>query len=268
MLKNVKNGKVPIGNTSAYYVSFGKGSKNLIIIPGIGDGFKTVKGLAIPLSLMYKKFSKDYRAYIFSRRNRLPLGFSSEDMANDIIQHMSDLKINKADVFGVSQGGMIAQYVAINAPKKVNKLVLAVTLAQPNQILKESINTWLKLAKNKDYKGIMLDIAERSYTGRHLKKQRKLYGLAGSFEKNVTYDRFINQAKSCLKHNTVAKLHQIKAPTLVIGARQDKALGVAGSEELAQKIPNSELLIYDKYSHGVYGQARNFNRKVLKFFKQ
>lgn len=268
MINNAKNGIIAIDNTNAYYISFGKGKKNLIIIPGIGDGLKLVKGLAIPFSMMYKIFCDDYRVYVFSRRNNLPKGFSTEDMANDIISHMEDLKIDCADVVGVSQGGMIAQYIAINAPEKVNKLVLAVTVPRSNKILEDSINTWIKLAKNNDYKGIMVDTAERSYTGKYLEKQRKLYRFLGLFGKNATYDRFINEAESCLKHDALKKLKEIKSPTLVIGAKQDKALGVSGSEILAKNISNSELYIYDEYSHGVYEQAKDFNQKVLKFLKK
>ena len=164
MFYNAKNGKINIDNTTAYYISFGKGNKNLIIIPGLGDGLKLVKGLAIPFSIMYRIFCEDYRVYVFSRRNDLPRGFSTENMANDIIKHMDDLKIDSADIVGVSQGGMIAQYIAINAPEKVNKLVFAVTVPKSNEILDDSINTWITMAKKKDYKGIMMDTAERSYT--------------------------------------------------------------------------------------------------------
>jgi len=268
MFYNAKNGKITIDNTNAYYISFGKGKKNLIIIPGVGDGLKLVKGLAIPFSVMYKIFCEDYRVYVFSRRNNLPKGFSTEDMANDIIKHMEDLKIDSADVVGVSQGGMIAQYIAINAPEKVNKLVLTVTVAKSNEVLENSINTWIQMARNKDYKGIMLDTAERSYTGKYLEKQRKIYRFLGLFGKNATYDRFINEAESCLKHDTSKKLKEIKCPTLVIGAKQDKVLGVSGSEILAKSIPKSELYIYDEYSHGVYEQAKDFNQKVLKYLKK
>ena len=265
MFYKAKNEKINIADTTAHYISFGKGSKNLIIIPGVGDGFKTVKGLAIPFSIMYKMFAKDFKVYVFSRRNVIPKDFSTEDMANDIINHMEKLNIDKADIVGVSQGGMIAQYIAINAPEKVNKLVLAVTLSRPNEILEESINGWIEKAKNKDYKGIMIDTAEKSYTGKFLEKNRKLLGMLG---KNATYERFIIQAKACLKHNTYNYLEKIKCPTLIIGARKDKALGIIGSEELAEKIANSEIYIYEEYSHGVYEQAKDFNDRVLEYLKR
>lgn len=46
---------------------------------------------------------------------------------------MDALKIANADIFGVSQGGMIAQYLAIDRADLVNKLVLAVTLSKNNK---------------------------------------------------------------------------------------------------------------------------------------
>ena len=168
MLYNAKNERINIDNTTANYISFGKGKRNLIIIPGVGDGFKTVKGLALPFAFLYKLFAKDFKVYVFSRRNIIKEDFSTEDMANDIINHMEKLDIDKADIVGVSQGGMIAQYIAINAPRKVNKLVLVVTAPRTNEILNEVVRDWIEKARNEDYKGIMVDNTEKSYTGSYL----------------------------------------------------------------------------------------------------
>ena len=162
---------------------------------------------------------------------------------------------------------MIAQYVAINAPERVKKLVLVVTTPRSNDILKETIEDWIEKAKNKDYKGIMIDTAEKSYTGKYLNKNRKLYKLIGIMGKNALYDRFIIEAKSCLNHNAYNELNKIECPTLIIGAKRDKAVGIIGSEEMAKKIKNSKLHIYDEYSHGVYEQAKDFNDTVLNFLK-
>ena len=268
MFKKAKNSSIKIDNTNTYYISFGKGDKNLIIIPGLGEGFKSVKGLAIPLAIMYKKFAKDYKVYCFSRRTDIPDNFSTEDMANDIINHMKELNIDKADIVGVSQGGMIAQYIAINAPDLVNKLILVVTVARPNNILVESVNTWIDMAKHNDYRGVMIDTAERSYTGKYLNKSRKLYGFIGKFGKKANYERFIKQANACLNHNSYDKLNRITCPTLIIGADQDKALGIEGSYELHEKITSSELYIYKGYSHGVYEQAKDFNKRIKDYLKK
>ena len=60
-------------------------------------------------------------------------GYSTRDMAEDLAFGMQTLGITRAKVLGVSQGGMIAQYLAIDHPELVDRLVLAVTLSRPNE---------------------------------------------------------------------------------------------------------------------------------------
>ncbi len=43
MLYNAHNRSVRVGNSEMDYVSFGNGNKNLIMLPGLGDGLSTVK---------------------------------------------------------------------------------------------------------------------------------------------------------------------------------------------------------------------------------
>lgn len=150
MFYNARNCNIKIGDTDMDYISFGNGNKSLVIIPGLGDALKTVKGSAVTFALMYKLFAKDYKVYVFSRKNKLKQDCSTRDMATDLADVMNQLNITKAFVLGVSQGGMIAQYLAIDYPELVEKLVLAVTLCQPNETSKSVISNWLLLAKEKD----------------------------------------------------------------------------------------------------------------------
>lgn len=267
MLYHSKNGKIDIDNTNIDYICFGKGKKVLIMIPGLGDGMKTVKGMALPLAYMYKSFAKDFKVYVFSRRNDLPYGFTTSDMAEDIVRMMELLNISSADFLGISQGGMIAQCVAIQHPEKVKKLVLAVTSSKPNHIMEETVKYWIKKAKEKDYKSIFVDTAEKTYTEKYLKRYRKFYGILGTVGKTKEYKRFIIQAQSCLEHNTYNELEKIESPTFIIGASEDKIVGVNASKEIAERIKNSEFYVYNGYGHGVYEEAKNFNDKVLKYLK-
>ena len=268
MINNAKNGLIKIDDSDVYYLTFGKGKKNLIIIPGVGDGFKTVKGMALIFSFLYRKYIKDYQVYVFSRRNHLKEGFTINDMAKDLINHMEKLGITKADIVGVSQGGMIAQSVALLDPNKVNKLVLVVTVPRPNEILTSSITKWIKMAEEKNYQGIMLDSLEKSYTEKYANKQKKYYKFLTFVGKNASFERFIIEAKACLNFNVYNELSNIKCPTLIVGAGKDKVLGIEGSNELHKKIKNSELYVYDKYSHGVYEEAKDFNDRIISFLEK
>jgi len=265
MFYNTANGNIKIGNTDMDYISFGKGDKSLVMLPGLGDGLKTVKGAAIAIAIMYKCFAYRYKVYVFSRKNQLEKGYSTRDMAEDCKTAMEKLGIAQADVMGISQGGMIAQYITIDYPELVEKLVLAVTLSRQNETVQEVIGSWLKMAELNDYKSIFIDTTEKSYTEKRLKKYRPLYSLLGKIGKPKDFSRFIIQANACISHNAYDEIEKIKCPTLIIGVDNDKVVGVNSSEEISEKIENSKLIIYEGFGHGVYEEAKDFNHRVLDF---
>ena len=87
----------------------------------------------------------------------------------------------------------------------------------------------------------------------------------GKLTKPKSYERFFIQADACLKHNAFDNLHQIQAPTLVIGGEKDNALGGGASREIAAQIPGAELRMYEQWGHGLYEEAGDFNQTVLNF---
>lgn len=267
MFYNAKNLTLKIGDTEMDYISFGKGSKNLVMIPGGGDGLATVKGLAVPIAFSYRMFADDYRVYVFSRKNCLNEGYSTRDMADDQAEAMRKLGISKAMVLGVSQGGMISQYLAIDHPDLVEKLVLAVTLSKQNDAVKQVLGKWIELAEQGDHKQLMINTAENSYSEKYLKKYRLIYPILGLIGKPKNYERFIIQINSCLGHDAYDELEKIKCPVLVIGGRQDKIVTGKASEEISEKL-GCEIYMYDDLGHAAYEEAKDFNERVLAFFKE
>ena len=71
MFWNAKGGRIHIEDTDMDYITFGQGDDVLVMIPGLGDGLTTVKGMALPLAYTYRMYAKDYSVYIFSRKNHL-----------------------------------------------------------------------------------------------------------------------------------------------------------------------------------------------------
>ena len=267
MFWNAKNGSVRIGDSDMHYVTFGEGADTLIMLPGLGDGLHTVKGLAVPMSMTYRVFAKKYKVYVFSRKNHLEEWYSTRDMARDQAEAMNTLGIRKANVLGISQGGMIAQYLAIDHPELVEKLVLAVTLSKQNELIQNVVGHWISLAERGDYKNLMTDTAEHSYSEKYIKKYRLLYPVLGTLGKPKDFRRFLIQAKSCISHNAYSNLDKITCPTLVIGGECDKIVGAAASRETAEKIHHCKQYIYAGLGHAAYEESEDFNERVLEFFQ-
>ena len=259
------NGCVAVCDTDMYYVSFGSGPKKLIVLPGLTDGLATVKGKAFILSAPYKKFFKDYTVFMFSRKNKMPEGYTIQEMADDQVKAMVSLGIDKACILGVSQGGMISQYIAIDHPEVVDKLILAVTAPYANDTVIKCVSSWIDMARNDDHLSLMIDSAEKMYSKAYLDKNRKMFPLIARFTKPKSYERFFRNAEAILHFDVRNKLSKINCPTLIIAGDNDKTVGNDAPDELSKAIPNSSSYIYKGLGHGTFEEAKDFYDRVLEF---
>ena len=264
MLLHAKNGTA----AGADYIRFGTGRKNLILLPGLGDGLRTVKGTALPMALYYRSLAKDYTVYIFSRKRELSRGCTTRDMARDLKEAMDALGLEKASLVGISMGGMIAQHFAADYPQRLEKLVLAVTSGRENPVLLESLNEWQACAKAGDHMALMDSNIRRIYSDAYYRKNKWMIPLTGNLMKPKSYDRFLIMAEACRSHNAWETLSAIRIPTLVIGGELDRALGGEASRELAARIPGAQLKMYPQWGHGLYEEAIDFLPTVRSFLEK
>ncbi len=265
MLYGAKELKLTASGMQFDYIRFGSGKKPLIMIQGLNT--RGIKGSALSLAYMYRIFAKEYTVYLFDRRPVVYDGITVRDMAADIASSMDALGLRNADVFGTSQGGMIAQYLAIDRPDLVRKLVLAVTLSRNNDTVKQVVGDWIEMAERGDMKRFVLDMAEKMYSETYVKKYRLLMPLLTILQKPKDVKRFVILAKSCLTCDTYDILDKIKCPTPVIGGKQDKVVSGVASEEIAEKL-GCALHMYENLGHAAYEEAQDFNQMVYDFLSE
>lgn len=262
---NAKELKLKIDDFELDYITFGKGVKPLIMIQGLNT--KGISGAAIPLAYMYRCFAKDYKVYLFDRRKNLCDGITVRELAADVAKGMDALNITNADVLGVSQGGMIGQYLAIDRPELVHRLVLAVTLSKNNETVETVIENWIALTEQGKMKQLVSDMAVKMYSSAYVKKYKLFMPLLTLLQKPKDIRRFITLSKSCLTCNAYDELEKITCPVLVLGGKQDKVVGGAASEEIADKL-GCEIYMYEDLGHAAYEEAKDFNERVCRFFKE
>ncbi len=265
MLYQAKESKINVSNMQFDYITFGSGAKPLIMIQGLNT--RGIKGAAVSLAYTYRMFAMDYKVYLFDRRPVLHDGITVGEMASDVAAAMDALGIRNADVLGVSQGGMIAQYLAIGRPDLVRRMVLAVTLSKNNETVARVIEDWIDMSKRGAMKELVADMAEKLYSETYVKKYRPLMPLLTILQKPRDVDRFAMLAKSCLTCDTYECLGEIKCPTLVIGGRHDKVVTGEASEEMAKKI-GCRLHMYEGLGHAAYEEAKDFNQIVYDFLME
>lgn len=263
-----KGNTLTFSNKTMDYTVFGKGDKHLVILPGLGDGFKTVKGLDQNMRMMFKPFEDEYKVYVFSRINELQDGYSIRDMSNDLAEALKELKIEHASILGVSQGGMVAQCFAIDHQDMVDKLVLVSTTARSNEYVQKNISKWLEYAKNNNYKDILIDSSEKTYSDDYLLIARVAYPVVTRIGVPKDLTRFMIQARATINFDVLDELYKISCPTFIVGGKLDQIVGPNASQELKEHIHNSEIYEYEEYGHGLYEEAKDFNQRVKDFLEK
>ena len=267
MLWNAGNITLTVEGGQMHGIRFGSGPRSLIMLPGLGDGVTTVRGKALPMALMYRMFARDFTVFMLSRRENLPQGATTRDMARDVCLAMDALGIERADVLGVSMGGMIAQHLAAEAPQRVNRLVLAVTCSESGVNIRQAVEEWNAMAEAGDHTAFMDSNVRLIYSDDYYRKSRWLIPVMGKLTRPASYSRYFVQAAACLGHNATDVLGAIAAPTLVIGGGQDRVVNPDASRQLAAGIPGAALKLYPQWGHGLYEEAKDFNEVVLRFLR-
>ena len=256
-IKTVKTEKLEMK-----YFKFGAGNKPFVIIPGLD--ITSITRVADSVAAMFDKFTKEFSVYVFDRRSNLPVEYSIWDMADDMAEVMKETGIKNACIYGTSQGGMIAQEIAIKYPELVGKLILASTTSYLTKESKKIIHNWAEIAKTMDLETLAETFVKDIYTEEFGKKYRDILfaGTLSATKEDV--DRFQILSKACDGWNAYDALTKIKCDTFVLGAKGDKIFKEKEFLDIAEKI-GCESFIYEGYSHAVYDEALDFLDRVYEF---
>ena len=251
------------GGISMDYFVFGEGKKPFVMLPGLS--LKKTTASAQSVAGAYREFGKDFTVYVFERKNDIEAGYSIEKMAEDTAAVMNYLGIKDAYIFGVSQGGMIAQCMAANHPELVKKLILASTAAQENENSKATFAKWICSALKGDTRALVGSFLDYLYSDEFLDKYKAM--ILNLYDGTTSDElvRFCILAAACAGFDLSPLLRKIKCPVLVIGSKQDKIFSADDFRFLCEKT-GGEIYLYKDFGHAVYDEAPDFKEHIMKFF--
>ncbi|MDO4487953.1 MAG: alpha/beta hydrolase [Eubacteriales bacterium] len=257
--------KIDIDGTYMNVIRFGNGNENLIIISGL-----TVTGLegqGEAVANAYSALSRDYRICLFERKKDIPENYSHEDMAEDVFRCSQLIGIESAFVYGVSQGGMIGELLALSHPDFVKKLILCSSSCRITEKLEKASNEWRMYAQEKDIVALNRSFFKYVYSPAFLESVKEMLPALEMVGSARDCERFLRLLEPVSDFDISGELNKIKCPVLVIGDANDAVIGPEGSYQMAE-ILKCDLHMYDCYSHAVYDEAPDIKEVIAGFLKR
>jgi 3-oxoadipate enol-lactonase len=191
-------------------------------------------------------------------------------LAEDIIAVLDHAGLSRVHVVGVSLGGMIAQELAIEHPRRVRRLVLASTtpgwtegypfpLGNALELWRQTLRpgpasrrSSIRYALSPQTREGRPDLVERLTREEVMPtpdpRSRLLQAMAGSSYSNRRRDR------------------EITAPTLVMHGLQDNVVNPRNAEILARNIPDARLVWVPDAGHLIFWERPRFCARQLVWF--
>jgi pimeloyl-ACP methyl ester carboxylesterase len=248
-----------VDGVNIFYEVIGQGDP-LVMIQGYGHYSLQWGNLPSEFAKQYKVIMVDNRGT--GRSDKPNESMTIPIMADDIARVLDALSIKKANIFGISMGGLIAQRFAINHSERVINLILGCTFPSGAH----------HVTPPPEGLRILFD-------GKYLasmppeQRTREVFGFLCSEEfieadpeayryyHKVTMENptpgyiFKRHGEAIVKEDTWEELAGIKVPTLIITGTADKIVPCKNSEIIKGRIPNAELVLLQDKRHSFFIEA-------------
>lgn len=198
--------------------------------------------------------------------------FTCEMLADDTIALMDVKHIARANILGVSMGGLIAQQLAIRYSERVNKLILGCTFCGARHMIqpKEEVMQML-MDKSGGLKEVFHRTTELMFTEKFIRNRQD---YIADFQERylrapISGKNALRQFLAIGQSDTYDRLPQVKNLTLVMTGTEDRLVPPQNSQILTSRIPHAKLVQYEDTGHGFYTEAREaFTKDVIDFLEK
>jgi len=238
------------------YIESNGGKETLVLLHGLFGALSNFEGII-------EEYKDKYNVVVpIIPIFELPLlSVSLSGFVEHIAAFIEYKKFDKVHVLGNSLGGHLALLYVLAHPDKISSMILTGS----SGLFESAMGS--TFPKRGDYEYIKNKTRETFYDPNTATQELidEVYEITRDRLKAV---RIIATAKSAVRNNIEDKLHNIKAPTLLIWGKQDTITPPFVGEKFHQLIENSELYFIDKCCHApMMEQPEEFN-KILGTFLQ
>lgn len=187
-------------------------------------------------------FQKDYRILRYDTRGHgqsgVPPGpYSIDELGKDVLALLDSLKLDHVHFCGLSMGGQIGQWLAINASSRLEKLILCNTGAKIGN--DEGWNARIATVKAKGMKDVAPAVVARWFTPGYQQKDHQTVAATLRILEATSPEGYAGCCAAVRDFDARSSVSTIRVPTLVITGAHDPATPPAEGRFLAENIPGA-----------------------------
>lgn len=191
--------------------------------------------------------------------------YTLDQLGRDALAILDHAGVSAAHVCGISLGGITAQWLALNVPARVRRLVLANTAARIG-----TVESWTERIGVVHLKGMsaVADLAmDRWFTASFRERDPETVRAFRTMVQNCPPDGYLGCCAALRDADLRDQVSAITAPTLLIASTADTATPVEGLEFLRERVRTSELVTIESAHLSNVECAGQFTAAVLDFLK-
>ena len=228
-----------VGDTAIHYRAIGLGSGRPVIAfaNSLGTDFRIWDAVIERLGDDYAYVLHDKRGHGLSGTGAPP--WSIETHANDLIALLDHLKVEKAVLWGLSVGGLIAQAVCASRPDLVRALVLSNTAHKIGA--PDMWNARIEAISAQGLAGMVDPIMERWFTPAFRKTENALYAGCRAMLARQPVEGYCGTCAAIRDADYTGAAARIAVPTLCVAGAEDGSTPPDLVRSLASLIPGARF---------------------------
>jgi 3-oxoadipate enol-lactonase len=184
----------------------------------------------------------------------------------DVLGLLDALRVDRTHFIGISMGGMIAQHIALAAPKRIDRLVLASTSSRYPPEAKAIWQQRIEAVTAAGVEPLVTPTLERWFTPPFRAARPEVMARIAGLIRATSPAGYVGCCHAISSLATTSALPHIARPTLVIAGAEDVGTPPAMGREIAAAIPGARFESIAGASHLCsVEQAATFNRLLLDF---
>jgi 3-oxoadipate enol-lactonase len=192
--------------------------------------------------------------------------YTIDQLAEDALELLSALRIDRTHFVGLSMGGMIGQTLALTHPDLFRSLVLCDTFSR---VPAEAVPLWHERIVTAERDGMEATVEPtiaRWFSADFIRNQPVECDRVRDMIRNTPVAGYGGCCHAISELNLTGRLSQINAPTLIIVGEDDPGAPVAASEDIHERIAGSRLVVLKSARHlSNIEQADSFNTALTEF---